>query len=155
MDKIYDANDLAQSQGINDGLERIKQISKTHGLPSWNGKVREKEIVVARVERGRWIADCPNCGGAEWAADGVPFFCFSCGNSDIDGDARTVVFPSNRREIEVALLERNAITFGQLSPISQTLNAKPSIQNCTREWHPGETVNELRSAHKLAKEQRK
>lgn len=154
MDKIFDANHLAQEQGMNDGLERIKILSKTHGLPAWNGKVREDDRVFARVERGRWIADCPNCNGAEWVAEGVPFFCFSCGNSDIGGDGRTVVFPSNRREIEVALLERSVITFGQLSPINQALNSKPSVKNCAREWNSNKTVNDLRADHKLAKERK-
>lgn len=154
MDKIFDANHLAQEQGMNDGLERIKRLSKTHGLPAWSGKIREDDQVLARVERGRWIADCPNCNGAEWVAEGVPFFCFSCGNPDIGGDARMVVFPTNRREIEVALLERDMINNPQLSPISNALNAKPTVKNSTRVWHPGKTVNELRSAHKLAKEQK-
>jgi hypothetical protein len=153
MDKIFDANDLAQSTGFNDGLERIKAIGRNHGLPSWNGKVSEDNPVVARVERGRWIADC-ECGGAEWVAESVPFFCFSCGNASVNGDGRLVIFPTNRREVEVALLERGVVNNPQLSQINNALNAKPMVQNCGRDWHPEKTVDDLRSAHKLAKERK-
>ena len=36
------------------------------------------EKVYARLNYGRWIADCNICNGAEIVTPGKPFVCFSC-----------------------------------------------------------------------------
>jgi hypothetical protein len=62
--------------------------------------------VYARIDWGRWIADC-ECGGAEMVDPGEPlFFCCACGNSTTSGRARKVVFPNNRIEVENKTMEQ-------------------------------------------------
>ena len=75
--------------------------------------------VLARVNYGRWIADCPDCAGAELVEPGKLFSCRSCG-----AEPRRVVFPDERGEIEELLL------------------ARPMAEN--RNWEPGETLADLR-----------
>lgn len=59
--------------------------------------------VIARLEVGRWIADC-SCGGAEYVSPEDPiFFCMSCGNTEYGGAIRPVVFPEKRDVIEKAV----------------------------------------------------
>jgi hypothetical protein len=56
--------------------------------------------VKARIDWGRWIADC-ECGGAEYVdPDETIFFCMSCGNKVTNGRARNVIFPVNIKEVE-------------------------------------------------------
>ncbi len=60
--------------------------------------------VAARLEWGRWLADCPFCSGAELVSRAQPrFFCISCGMKQNGGHAMTAVFPPNREVIESAL----------------------------------------------------
>ncbi len=72
---------------------------------------------VARIEHGRWLADCP-CGAGlavhpEWSEAG----CLECGRWG------GVAVPTRWREIETVLVER------------------PALKN--RGWIPGETVEDL------------
>jgi len=91
-----------------------------YGLPpvrdwDWRGPP-----VAARVDYGRWIADCPRCTGAEFVDPGWPLFvCCSCGSGP-----HSVTFPSPREEIEGELLKRP--------------------DGATRNWRPGESVADLR-----------
>lgn len=67
------------------------------------------EAVKAYVNHGRWIADCPDCRGAENATlDDPVFMCLGCGNESIGGALRPVEFPDDdtRREIELILNDR-------------------------------------------------
>ena len=74
----------------------------------------------ARVNQGRWIADCPTCLGAEFADSAWPVFvCCSCGEGP-----RAVVFPPERELLEPELIAR---------PLE------------ARNWVPGETVAQLRA----------
>jgi hypothetical protein len=76
--------------------------------------------VLARIEMGRWIVDCP-CRGAEAVDSSDPIFmCLSCG----DG-IHTVIFPDNRGEIEEELLKRENVKGWS--------------------WYPQETIEELRA----------
>jgi len=67
----------------------------------------------AYVNHGRWLVDCPNCGGAEIVFMGKPFVCKSRitngfhGESVVCGYTVEVEFPSQKREIEAALIERS------------------------------------------------
>ena len=76
----------------------------------------------ARAEHARWIVDCPNCNSAEFAFEDKLFFCSLCKNSDIDGRARKVKMPGQRKEIEDIL-------------------GKRPIKN--RHWYPNETLEDL------------
>lgn len=86
-------------------------------LPVYDGNPLE-----ARAEYGRWIVDCPNCNSAEYAFEDKLFFCSQCLNSDIQGKARKVKMPKQRKQIEVIL-------------------GKRAIKN--RHWFPAETIKDL------------
>lgn len=83
---------------------------------------------VARVNSGRWIADCPTpgCGGAEYVdMDNPVFFCCECRNAPSGHQPIAVTVPdaTSRSGIETALLKRPA-------PM-------------TRNWRQPETVADL------------
>lgn len=98
-----------------------------------NAVIRRLPPVIARVEHGRWIADCPTlgCVGAEFVSFDVPvFFCCECRNAEVGHDLLAVVVPKSdiRLRIEEVLLAR---------PV-------PS----TRNWYPGETLDDLREQNR-------
>lgn len=64
------------------------------------------EPVPAFVNKGRWIAVCPHCGGGEYAWEEGFFFCCSCLNSYMGHRYRRLVFPEDRIAIEDALAVR-------------------------------------------------
>lgn len=74
---------------------------------------RRDRPVAARVNAGRWIADC-ECGGAEYVDDEMRvFMCASCFNRADGGAWRRVIFPATpaRGAIEAVLLARpDAVT---------------------------------------------
>ena len=85
--------------------------------------------IVARVNHGRWIADCPYCGGAELADATEPDFGWlrrgnPGGNKENIGDGLVmpIDFPAQIRGIEKAL------------------SARPELN---RNWEPHETVGDL------------
>ena len=80
--------------------------------------IHDGTIAVAYVNHGRWVADCPECNGAEIIAQGQTMLCGSCGAE------HQVDFPDKptREGIVAALTVR-----------------KPSNQN----WYPHEQVTEL------------
>ena len=89
--------------------------------------------VAARVNAGRWIADCPtpDCHGAEYVDPGaLMFFCCECRNAPTAHQPIRVAMPADRLrgQIEKALLER---------PVP-----------ATRNWRTGETVAQLRAENK-------
>ena len=78
--------------------------------------------IEARVNHGRWVAECPEplCGFAVVADATAPLLlCGQCGKGWY-----TVVFPLEKTAIEVLLLRRPRVA------------GRPS----TRNWLPGETV---------------
>jgi hypothetical protein len=65
------------------------------------------ETVAARVNEGRWIADCPFCGGAQFTSpDDRRFLCADCGNMAIGGKWMRVVWPAAPEAIEDELIIR-------------------------------------------------
>ena len=58
------------------------------------------EFVIARVNHGRWIADCPICRGAEMVKETQDFLCGSCGAFG------RVKWPKDIAAIEAALAVR-------------------------------------------------
>lgn len=65
----------------------------------------------ARLNYGRWIADCDLCNGAEIVEPGKPFICFSCEpaavrNPRLANNPRDVIFPKNKADIEQVMANR-------------------------------------------------
>ena len=93
------------------------------GLPPVKDWQIKGAPILARIEHGRWIADC-ECRGAEFVDPEWPVFvCCSCG-----AGPRPVAFPGDRHQIESELMKR---------PV------RPN-----RNWNPGETVADLRRENK-------
>ena len=87
------------------------------------GQVDHSVKVFARVNHGRWIADCPFCAGAEFVNKSLPvFMCQSCWNEAVKGKWLPVEFPAEHVQIDRELLLRNT-----------------ENQN----WQKGETVERL------------
>ena len=98
------------------------------------GRTSDREPITARVNYGRWIADCPFCSGAEMVhTENLVFFCCECRNRSVGGDFVRVVMPGDAARIEELLVARPA----------------PGNMN----WSPGETLADLRAdnrAHGVA-----
>lgn len=112
------------------------------------------EPALARVDFGRWIADCPDpdCLGAEYVEPGEQiFFCFNCGNVLINGDARQVLFPDDetRDRIEKVLLERPVIERRGPNILAQAMNVGLVAPGFSRSWDPHETVEDLYEQNRM------
>jgi len=83
----------------------------------------------ARVNHGRWIVDC-ECLGAEFAWEEGIFMCLSCFNASHKHQYRPVIFPKNRKAIELLLLPR---------PVPY------------RNWYPGESLAKLKAENEQHK----
>lgn len=83
------------------------------------------------ANQGRWIAECPDCRGAQIAsATDYRFMCTVCANVAVEGLWRPVIWPEEHAEIDAVLADRPQVN-----------------QN----WLPGETVADL-EAENLAAE---
>ena len=105
------------------GLGRVPNIGNVQGQ------------VLARVNHGRWIADCPaQCGGALVVTENPALFiCVECGSPENGGNWYAVVFPADKLAIENVLLKR---------PASRPDHA-PS-----RNWEVGESLAQLKQENK-------
>lgn len=106
--------EISASGMAKDKLEERRAIDK---LKRHGGKP-----LLARIEYARYIVDCPNCNGAEFAFEDKLFFCSQCQNSDIGGEARRVKMPNERKQIE------------------EELGKRPIIN---RHWKPDKDVEEI------------
>lgn len=81
------------------------------------------------VNHGRWIAECPDCSGAQLTSpEDRRFMCVSCANVAVDGRWRPVKWPKAHVEI------------------GGMLDVRPrDVAN----WLPGETVAQLREENEL------
>jgi hypothetical protein len=117
-------------KGTGPPAERAPALYGVH--PTTEAIAPGTENVPARVDHGRWIVDCPNCNGAQFASvTDRRFLCCECENIAIGGLWRRVVWPDNWPEIE------------------SVLRVRP-IEN--RNWHPEESTDDLRAenaAHDL------
>lgn len=76
------------------------------------------------ANHGRWIVSCPTCQGSQLASRTDPrFFCTDCGNVEVEGRWRDIVWP--------VAVER----------ISQALDLRPIP--ATRNWLPHETPEDI------------
>lgn len=155
MSKLISAKHVAIREGFTDRREWIR--SKSIGLTEngmiaqgWQGEVDGK-AVNARIDFGRWLADCPFCGGAEYVDPDDPvFFCLSCGMISNNAKALPVVFPANIDEIEAMLMKRPVKELPYGGVIERALYARPMIAGLGRSWQPGETVADLKKQNKEA-----
>lgn len=153
MEKIITALDYAKQNGcktVRKHLEKIfEKMGKKYDTPL-NGKPKGKPVF-ARIDFGRWIADCPDCMGAEDVDPSEPiFYCFSCGNFTNDGHPRSVIFPPEpeRKAIEKEILKRPVKIRGGANELERLVNAVPTQRSeeglLSRSWNPGETLDEIK-----------
>jgi len=149
--KLINGQSVAQENNCNTYREYIAKLHTINKKrPSWNGVIDSKKIVYARVDFGRWLADCPDCNGAEYVDHDDPFFfCLSCGNKAINGNAYTVIFPSNLDEIEDELLQRPVLDTIGNTDSEKALNAKSLLIGLSRSWVPGETIEDMKKQKKV------
>lgn len=95
--------------------------------------------VLAYINHGRWVADCPFCPGAELIFQDDPtFLCLSCFNQEANFKSLSIAFPLNTNKIE-AILEGRPIIGGRNWEPPKTLNAlieenKLGIEGWHRSW---------------------
>jgi hypothetical protein len=146
MDHIITAKDITERDGALNLHEWIMRLVSLRGFTIRSSV--EGNAVTARIDAGRWIADC-ECGGAEYVDPGEPiFFCFSCGNAGNKSSLRPVAFPRTRVAIENALLVRPVTLRGGKGMIEQAMRAAPA--GLPRSWSPGISAKHLATANASA-----
>jgi len=154
-EKILDSEDWAVDSGfesyrkwvIRTGTLMFRRLILTN--PPTEAKLAEirddDPPVIARIDYGRWLADC-ECGGAELVSFKDPFFfCLSCGNFSCGGRARKVEFPRIRAAIESELLRRPVKSnTPNTTRFMQALTSKPMVGELGRHWSPGISLAQLR-----------
>lgn len=103
------------------------------------GKPRETRVgdahAVARIDWGRWLADCPavpcahpvtaeRAAGAEYVAPGLPFMCQWCWNQNIEGRFREVDFPAEKKALEALMLHRPEVDMRSWNPSESLAQAQ-------------------------------
>jgi len=105
--EITTAKTIANKDNCKTTFEWLQKAALRKGLKL--SKQIGKSPVTARIDHGRWIADC-ECKGAEYVDPVEPiFFCLSCMNANHGGLLRPVVFPPYkiRKKIEAGLGPKN------------------------------------------------
>lgn len=109
---MLDANDYADRVGDLPPAERC--LIPQH----WNAPTSLEDAIAAAMggkrlavqvvaNSGRWIAECPDCGGAQLAAPNDPrFMCVECANAAVGGLWRPVVWPKDHAAIGELLDQR-------------------------------------------------
>ncbi|MHB0922612.1 MAG: hypothetical protein ACYC3H_01430 [Bellilinea sp.] len=91
--EIVTGKTIAQRDRCKTLIEWLKKAAIRKGVTLDPTAISDSEVV-ARIDHGRWIADC-ECNGAEYVDPGEPvFFCLSCLNGSNGGRLRPVKFPS-------------------------------------------------------------
>lgn len=102
------------------------ELKFTQKMRQRGTSVRESdEVLVARVDHGRWLADCPACNAGIALTPGVAeAFCFGsgCGHRFTN-----ITWPDE----------------ASVDEIERTLRARPKV--ATRNWLPTETVDDLKA----------
>ena len=102
-------------------LTRIIPAMGKRLLPQ--GGISDTVPIKARVNLGRWIVDC-ECNSASFAFDEGIFMCMTCCNAKQKHQYRRLIFPKNRKAIEMELIQR----------------PEPN-----RNWYPGESISKLKA----------
>jgi len=157
--KILNARDAAKATGYSDATTSKWLVAHSQNLFNsklvrfqCTGELSKKYSVYARVDAGRWLADCPICSRSNYVDPDEPvFYCFGCGNQG-SGKFVPVIFPEEREEIESLLLAR-AVTIEETDDnlISQAINAVPVIAGHGRDWNNEMSVDDLKQANKEKK----
>lgn len=120
-------------------------------------------LVTARIYQGSWIADCPDCRGAEFVDPDEPiFFCCTCINRANSFKSRPVTFPDEptRKEIERLILARPVNDVAGVRDVDRANCAQPLILveigevgkedlfELRRDWLPHETITDLTEQNK-------
>jgi len=93
--------------------------------PNFDVQTSPEPPLKVYLNYGRWIAECPDCHGAQLACHEDPrFMCNECANIAAEGLWRAIEWPIDRPGIEAALERRH-------------------IDN--QNWLPGETTEHLRA----------
>lgn len=106
--EIVTSKTLAKRDGCKSAIEWIGRAAIRKGVRIDPVNLDASEVV-ARIDHGRWIADC-ECNGAEYVDPGEPiFFCLDCLNANHGGKLRPVRFPPPevREKIIAGLSEKN------------------------------------------------
>lgn len=83
------------------------------------------EPIFVYANQGRWVAECPDCRGAQLACATDPrFMCHCCANVANSRHWRHLIWPKN----------------GTKKAIEEVLNRRPLYN---QNWRPGETVAAL------------
>ncbi|HAL17318.1 MAG TPA: hypothetical protein DCP32_11395 [Anaerolineaceae bacterium] len=151
------AKHLAIRENHASTAERIErqrmQFMHTHPLADQKkGGGAEVRPVFARIDFGRWLADC-ECNGAEYVDPDYPlFFCNSCGNQEFNGQSRPVEFPDEQKRaaIEKVLSERPVDDSRGVDVVHKAMLSKPLIPGLVRSWNPGESISDLRAQNRKA-----
>lgn len=93
--------------------------------PNLHGGTSPEPPLKVILNHGRWIVQCPDCNGGQFASEeDKRFLCNECGNIAAGRLWRAIEWPKNRHGIEAAVEVR-----------------KVANQN----WLPGETVEDLQA----------
>ena len=111
--EIVTARTIARRDGVQTATDWLRKAAARKGvrIPA----VIAGTAVIARIDHGRWIADC-ECKGAEYVDPEEPvFFCLSCLNAGNNGQMRPVKFPpaSARAKIEAELTPDNFYSWNE------------------------------------------
>jgi len=160
MKKILTARDAAQAVGFPANITTSQWlIAHSKNLFDaklvrfqCSGELSKKYSVYARVDSGRWLADCPICSRSNYVDPDEPvFYCFGCGNQG-SGKFVPVIFPEEREEIETLLLARPVtVEETDTNPVSQAINSVASIPGHARNWDNELSVEDLKQANKEKK----
>ena len=154
MNKIFTGNDRAKELGFKNYRDFVIFLATKNGR-KWNGKYTEENPLTARIDHGRWCADC-ECRESSFVepSDNNFYLCAGCGNVKTKGDARTVVFPENKKEIEEELLKRELDVEIDSEMIDTQIILKPNLvksKHIARSWKSSEGIKDLKKQHKQAK----
>jgi hypothetical protein len=119
---VVTAKTIARRDNCKSVLEWMKKAAARRGALVSLSSVDESAPVKARIDFGRWIADC-ECNGAEYVDPDEPvFLCLSCLNQAHGGRLRRVIFPPEeiRKRIEERLKPENHHSWNeQEEPVSE------------------------------------
>jgi hypothetical protein len=160
-DKIFTVHDMMRIEGHIALKDRIVKRSRKMGLKVNFSQDENDKPVKAKINMGRWVADCDGCQGAEYVSPDHPiFFCLSCGNYRQAGRVRHVIFPKDYEDIEAEILKRPVVTGGG-NPIKRALeataayneiglpyNRSDGLRPLTRCWEPDETLADIKKQNK-------
>jgi len=129
---VQDANTLAwtEPKARAETVARVGWTAPVLADQAFAGDLGPKSIAIhAAANHGRWVVECPDCCGAQFACpDDRRFMCNNCANALVGGLWRPVIWPKDRAKIDELLM----------------LRPDPK----TRHWIPGESVANLKAENK-------